>query len=136
MSKTTTPKQHTKPCKECPFRRESAPGYLGHNTLDDFAMLAMSERHTPCHMTVNYRDPAWEFKQDKAPQCVGRATMWANTCKMPRDPQLLRAAPDKTVVFSSLAEFTAHHGELARTLEEWDQIEQNHTFPQKTPPLT
>lgn len=111
-------KQHTIPCRECPFRRTSLRGYLGANRLDHFSTLSMSEEPMPCHTKVDYTHPDWETVQRSSPQCAGRATLWANTCKLPRNPALLRVKPDRTNVFNNIREFIAHHDWLERQKEE------------------
>ena len=91
------PKQHTTPCNECPFRRKSLAGWLGENGPVNFAVCAQIETRMPCHKK-------WSM------QCAGRAIMWANSCKVPRDPSLLRIkTPDRTTVFSNIIEFMKHH---------------------------
>jgi hypothetical protein len=96
-----TKAQHTSPCSDCPFRRDSIPGWLGGNTAEDFVMLAQGDASYPCH-TLRPKDAAgW--------QCAGLATFRANICKSPRDPDVLRTRPNKTLVFSWPLEFMNHH---------------------------
>jgi hypothetical protein len=92
-------RQHTKPCKECPFRRRSFPGWLGRNAPKEFAILAFNDVEIPCHLTVGKKEA----------QCAGRAIMWANQCKVARDHSVPRMTPDRTTVFSHIGEFTKHH---------------------------
>jgi len=94
-------KQHTKPCKECPFRRKSLPGYLGGNGKQEFAVIAQNEGALPCHLVMTRPNPA---------HCVGRATMWANQCKRSRDGSVPKMEQDRDNVFSHIGEFTEHHG--------------------------
>lgn len=44
-------------------------------------------------------------------QCAGSAIYRANVCKLPRDPGTLRLPANRLEVFSSRAEFVAHHEE-------------------------
>jgi hypothetical protein len=91
-------KQHVVPCKECPFRRISMPGWLGENDPVNFVLFALAELRMPCHKK-------WSA------QCAGRSTMWTNSCKVPRDPSLLQIeTPDRINVFSNIMEFMKHHG--------------------------
>ncbi len=93
--------QHTKPCSECPFRRISPEGWLGSNDPRHFAINANHEGHFPCHKTMGKR--ASEL------QCAGRATMWANQCKVSRDDPVPRLTVDRETVFSNIGEFIRHH---------------------------
>lgn len=93
--------QHTKPCKECPFRRVSPKGWLGDNDPRHFAINANHDGNFPCHMTMEKNQ---EF------QCAGRATMWANQCKTSRDDSVPDLKPDRENVFSHIGEFNKHHG--------------------------
>jgi hypothetical protein len=90
-------KQHVVPCNECPFRRQSLKGWLGENNPVNFVVCAQIETPVQCHKK-------WSM------QCAGRATMWANSAKVPRDPKLLRVEPNRTTVFSNIMEFMKHHG--------------------------
>lgn len=94
-------KQHTQPCKECPFRRVAPPGWLGSNQPQHFAVNAAHESNLPCHLTMSKPD---------SPQCAGRAIMWANQCKVARDGSVPRLEKDREHVFSHIGEFTKHHG--------------------------
>lgn len=89
-------KQHTTPCNECPFRRECLPGWLGNNDHTRFAAYALQEVFFPCHTR-------------KGQACAGRATMWSNSCKAPRDKTLLVLPRDTKNVFSNIMEFMKHH---------------------------
>lgn len=91
--------QHKTPCNECPFRRISMRGYLGGNHPQSFTVLANHDGNFPCHKTMKRAKPA---------QCAGRATMWANQCKVSRDdsvPSVLRSEK----VFAHIGEFIKHH---------------------------
>lgn len=117
-----------KPCRECPFRRASWPGYLGADTPEGFVTKTEAGVAMPCHLTVDYEAPDWDERADAAPLCAGALTYLKNTCKLPyvpppelpvpeflrRDiPQVLDAledaTPDHDTVFSSQAEFIEHH---------------------------
>lgn len=92
--------QHTKPCKECSFRRVSPRGWLGNNDPKEFAITANHDGNFPCHLTMGKKREA---------QCAGRATMWANQCKKSRDESVPLLDPDNVKVFSRIGEFTQHH---------------------------
>ena len=101
-------KQHSVPCRECPFRRKSAPGWLGASQPGEFLQLADSAHRTPCHMHVDYESSTWQRDAQAAPQCVGRSVFAANRCKR-MEGGLLKADPDRDAVFSRPHEFVAHH---------------------------
>lgn len=107
-----------KPCRECPFLRTSAPGWLGPfssrlggDVADPEAFLssfADGERRLPCHM-------AWErdHDADEVETCVGSLIYLRNHAKLPRDralhAELETVEPDTGLVFLHRAEFCAHH---------------------------
>lgn len=101
-------KQHTTPCRECPFKRNSANGWLGASNPGEFLALADSPQRTPCHMHVNYEEDGWKEKAAAAPQCVGRSVFLANRGKL-AGPQVLKAPKDPVNVFARPHEFVAHH---------------------------
>lgn len=102
-------KDRTKPCAECPFKRHSLPGYLGADNPEDFIVKTMADMEMPCHMSVDYEDPAWEESLDDAQQCAGSAIMFSNMCKRSRDPRRAKLPADRETVFSRPEEFLAHH---------------------------
>lgn len=87
--------QHIKCCSDCPFSRQSLPGWLGGGEVDDWVRAAHSDMVLPCHVISNQ-------------QCAGAAIYRRNVCKLPRPPNLVLDA-DKENVFSSPMEFTKHH---------------------------
>lgn len=102
--------QHKKPCRECPWRRNSLPGYLGASNPLEFLQTSEAETRMPCHLTVDYDDPEWERKQNHAPQCAGRAIHFKNRCKNPRNRGLLtEVEADREGVFTFPQEFIDHH---------------------------
>ena len=114
----------TRPCPACPFRRVSAPGWLGPwNPADVVPHI----RHAPfpCHRTI----PSDNCPLDhpKLQSCAGAAIMLSNMLTLSRDPdaarhqQTLRNLPstDSSAVFASEAEFLQHHtGPIGPRLEE------------------
>lgn len=96
-----TKKQHTSPCSDCPFRRDSMPGWLGLLSVDDWVELAHGEGSADCHTTKQKGGKGWA--------CAGLAIYRANICKSPRDASAMRLKPDTTLVFS-FGEFKKHHG--------------------------
>jgi hypothetical protein len=88
--------QHTTPCGDCPWTRESIPGWLGNGTVDEWIAMAHSEHEEGCHTL-------------RGASCAGMAIYRANVCKSLRDPNALKLPRDKESVFGTLAEFREHH---------------------------
>lgn len=95
----TTPQnakpQHTAPCRECPWRLKSLPGYTGPETPAEWIAMAHSDVKIPCHLARRF-------------QCAGAGIYRANVCKRPRDPAIL-VFPRDPAVFSSHTSFLKHH---------------------------
>lgn len=89
-------RQHKVPCSDCPWRRDSIPGWLGGDTPEAWVHEAHSDNRVDCHVITNQ-------------QCVGLAIYRANVCKSPRDPEALRQSPNRDTVFASPVEFIDHH---------------------------
>lgn len=104
---------NVQPCARCPFRRTSAPGYLGDATVDEFLGAAMNDTSLPCHLSVDYDDPDWEDKLDEARRCAGSLIFLSNQCKLPREPELRAAVRsvirDRETIFANAQEFREHH---------------------------
>jgi hypothetical protein len=92
--------QHKTPCSDCPFRRDSMPGWLGGNTPEYFMQMANSDFPYSCHTKIG-------------PQCAGMAVFRSNICKSPRDPDILVLPKNKVAVFAWHDEFIAHHSRLS-----------------------
>lgn len=104
----TLPPATARPCRECPFRRVSAPGWLGPGSVDDWLGLAHSDQPGACHLTVR-EDHSWVG----ASQCAGLATYRANVCKWVPDG-VARGPVDREAVFTSPMEFRDHHTRMTR----------------------
>ena len=103
MPSTPVTKQHRTPCKECPWRKASAPGWLG-GALgpDEWREVAHSDTVVPCHMAP--------LDVNGTAQCAGLAVYRANVCKSPRDPTILRLPRDNGAkVFETPTQFMDHH---------------------------
>src|ERR1700704_3430623 len=79
--------KNKKPCKECPFRKTSLPGWLGTLSNHPSEFLAAGEYNImPCHMKVDY-DKAQERKmivKGENNPCIGALSFFENACKLPR----------------------------------------------------
>lgn len=123
------------PCKECPFRRASTPGWLGSGNPSYFVSAALAdefggEHHDgsyaePCHMTVDYSDEEWRSRSAEQEVCVGALIFYRNVdpYKHPRERRRTKliagVEPDHDLVFSTVDEFVAHH-ESERSMRSWE----------------
>lgn len=87
--------QHTKPCHDCPMRRNAINGWLGGASPEDYRTLCHSDAVVDCHAIRNT-------------QCAGVSIYRANVCKR-RDPPNLVLPSDHDAVFSTPMEFVEHH---------------------------
>lgn len=110
--------RHKKPCRDCPWRRAHAPGWLGGYEPEWFTERVYKEVPINCHLTLNnpsVEETAKDGEQaviEKFPLCAGSLIVQKNMCKLPRDPELAAAvaaverSPD---VFNHPVEFLHHH---------------------------
>jgi hypothetical protein len=106
------PKQHDKPCSDCPFARTALRGWMPSPPME-WVMMAHGEGRIECHTLL---PPASEGSR-RGPgerkragyECAGAAIYRSNVCKSPRDKTLLVLPQDKKLVFVSPKEFLAHH---------------------------
>lgn len=108
----------SEPCKQCPFRRTSLPGWLGSDSPEGFVRNVMREVPLPCHSTIDYRDREWHTKwvnRRIGKLCAGSIIFAANCAKKPRPQSLIPVGkPDHELVFSTPQEFIAHHRSFGR----------------------
>ncbi len=107
---------NTAPCRECPFRRASAPGYLGQASHDPHEFLGSHWYGfvpLPCHLRVNWEAPNAQEQVQGAQLCQGFLIMCKNACKLPLNSLVAEALsqvePDRVNVFSHANEFCEHH---------------------------
>ena len=101
------------PCKECPFRKDAIPGWLGgeeDQLASDYLRLAHSDENVVCHTSVGYA----EHNVATLRPCAGLAIYRNNVCKKSRDPQAAEAQEfvgkeHKADVFASPKEFLDRH---------------------------
>jgi hypothetical protein len=96
-------------CNACPWRKDSAPGWLGASTPVEFLQQSEAETQMPCHLHVDYERDDWEDQAITAPQCAGRAIHFANRCKRPKNPSLITLPANYQDVFGNPQDFVAHH---------------------------
>lgn len=95
-----TPKQHRKPCVDCPFGRIALRGWIP-ETPEEWLLKAHGDGILECHTTKQANNESW--------QCAGGAVFRANVCKSPRDREALVLPQNKKLVFASNQEFFDHH---------------------------
>lgn len=103
---TELPEAVKDPCSECPWRRESAPGWLGPQTAKEWIMTAHSETPIICHKTIKESG-----NYDGTKQCRGAAIFRANVYKTPRRSDAAVGPQDTKIVFADNEEFLAHHNQ-------------------------
>jgi hypothetical protein len=98
------------PCVECPFKKESAPGWLGGETAEDTFRHIKAEADFACHLT---RDK----KLKEMSRCRGSMLFMRKSGQMPRyNTQLAKdlqdmGKPDTSAILS-VPEFFKHHGKF------------------------
>ncbi len=90
-----------KPCSDCPWRRNAAPGWLGPFTAEEWFALAHSDEVIACHLSLDRSDGEWI-------QCAGAAIYRSNVAKSPRHPEILTLPADLDTVFG-FGEFVPYH---------------------------
>ncbi len=79
-------KKHCKvPCGECPFRKNSLPGYLGGFSTTETFQAVTSEDDFDCHLT---RDENDEGEEVERMSCAGRMLFASNLAKQFRRKDL------------------------------------------------
>lgn len=98
-----------KPCNECPFRKLSAPGYLGElNFRPELFLMQLDEGVMPCHLSID-----WEKKDiDRWTPCIGAMQFMNNHGKISRIEIyafIQRQCGKNENVFQFRHEFIQHH---------------------------
>lgn len=89
--------QHTAPCSDCPWSRESLKGWLGGMDVDTWLRAAHGNEQIDCHTLLGS-------------QCAGSAVYRANCGKRNRPGSVNLVLPKDTEhVFGTPMEFKAHH---------------------------
>lgn len=98
----TATTQHTTPCHDCPWRRDSIRGWLGGFEPEDFVELAHSDLPVECH-TIAQKE------------CAGITIYRANVCKVPKGTSFILPV-DREKVFAAPHQFVEHHNIFERDL--------------------
>lgn len=106
------------PCVECPFRRDSAPGYLGGYTPEMYMDVTFSPASLACHKSNGFHEG--EIERQRV--CTGIAAFRANTGHIAsiltnHSGAVPTAAHESTkfvgsdteTYFATAEEFCAHH---------------------------
>ena len=101
-----------KPCKECPFRVNSAPGWIGpYETPQDLLELIQYERPFPCHLTMGSDEDNGKAMEEIL--CKGSVLYMRKMGKLPRSADLYRAVKaangEDLSNILSLPDFISHH---------------------------
>lgn len=101
------------PCIECPFRKDSLPGWLGPHTAQELHSIVMAEFPFPCHMTHNGVSDWDSVIRDNIPICAGALIYMRKGAKLPINKDLNEAMKSfSTKDFDnilSIREFFKHH---------------------------
>lgn len=102
-----------KPCDECPFRRDSAQGWLGPWEPQEL-MHSLHGTPFPCHKTIKASVAFDHPSTDKMELCAGATLFLNNKIQTSRDPetmmhQKLLDGVDGSEVFQWEHEFMEHH---------------------------
>jgi len=98
------------PCNECPWRRDSTPGYTGPFTATAWVEAAHADTPIMCHQTLRGEDH--DFTDPEIRQCRGAAIFRANVHKQPRNSTAVTGPVDITTVFEDGYEMIDHHENL------------------------
>lgn len=101
------------PCVACPFRKDIAPGALGGSSPTVYIGQTEAPFVLPCHKACDFDDPDWRRKAlDETAQCAGAAIYRTHIGVADKMPKEIHTLPANPLVFSSHAEFLAHHSHL------------------------
>lgn len=103
-----------KPCRECPFRKDSWKGYLGDVSGQPEVYLEQLEHSTPipCHLTVDWESPDYLEEVKQAPACIGALQFMNNSCKLSKFKNIIELqeeAGKNDQIFKWSPEFIKHH---------------------------
>lgn len=95
----------SKPCSECPFRKDSAQGWLGPYTVPDLLDFARRDIEFPCHKSMG-------TKNERI--CRGFLHYRNNTGKSARQPSRLKTCEQRTYrqennCFETPMQLAEHH---------------------------
>ena len=102
------------PCNDCPFRKNSIPGWLSTYSPQDLHHLIMvSEMPFPCHLSHTEELKFGDAGNSEHPLCAGALMFMKVNGKIPRDPEMAKIVKNidkkdcKNIL--SVQEFYKHH---------------------------
>lgn len=103
-----------KQCNECPFKKDSAPGYLGEASYNpELFLQSMTNQPIPCHKAVKDWNDDQEINEKAwSKPCIGSLKFLRNTATLPKDNQYveLRNSVEKdSGCFGTRQDFINHH---------------------------
>ena len=99
---------HKKPCKQCPWLKDSPQGFLGGNDPVVYTDIVMLNQVPACHM----RDRGEE--SDETAMCAGALATAANACILPfkrAEAAAKRAVGQNSKCFKHPRDFYLYHAE-------------------------
>ena len=107
----------TKPCNQCPFRRNSLPGWLGPWKAEEI-VWSLGRAAFPCHKTI--RQDRQSIKDSELEGCAGASIFLNNKAERSRNLNTLQHQQRvrninkdiKKSVFSGSQEFIKHHNPI------------------------
>lgn len=100
------------PCSECPWRRNSLPGWLGPHTAEEWVQGAHGDHEIACHLSIPHSDnddEAGDEEMAEMTTCSGAAIYRHNVCKSPRFVPRENTLPADTSLVFGYGEFLQHH---------------------------
>lgn len=102
-----------KPCFDCPWRKDSPPGWLGQNDPEHLVRLVMAGLPHVCHTSVKWDGEGDEGFSGKGKTCVGALAAMANAKYDYKLTNVLKMAigwvGPRDDVFANFKEFLDHH---------------------------
>lgn len=101
-------------CSECPYRKNSQPGYFGGNDPAEYRDAIVNDVVVPCHTRNRYLLNGTADLTDLQP-CIGHLSAQLNSCKISRLPEVvtiqnaIRDSVDLTAILN-VWQFDQHHG--------------------------
>jgi hypothetical protein len=79
-----------KPCKQCPFRKNSAKGWLGGDSGNPEQFLQQLDHPNfyPCHSAINWERENVDEQGMKAPRCAGALQFMNNSMMQSRNSEV------------------------------------------------
>jgi len=105
-------------CNDCPFSRQSLPGFLADYKVEDFRAFMTHDIMFPCHKQMKAATPIEavqaSIKAGKLKLCRGYVESMVKSAKMPREESFAQIVKDVRPYLDdhsmSIWEFTDHHG--------------------------